>query len=402
MEYNLLLSKITNQSTIEFYKLKPVQNITVENGIISWDKLDEKSDAFNLSFMIDNEEYSFKVNGNVFDSALLSDDDLQIYKNLVPGKSYTIKIQTLGDSLGILNSDVNLDNGYEILSEIGDVVYLEGGEEGFIIRWKLFDFVKEITDYNYVIRYSNMDGETFILDTRTLNITKGYDGEEECYFGEIDGSVLLTPNSNLLKYSITAIPVTQNKIISSKPSMERTVAPPMSISSGISYSEKQREISWTYDAAGSDVSFRIVDELVTLDQNNNVIVLERNTYLSKQTSFYPKEIGLHRISISVVLTGGNVASSYVYFYSDEIREGLVRHEDFILQNNGVEIPFTLINNNLFTSGEGSKDSPYIITSEEDFLNMNYRYVKPTYFGGEEVFYFSLSQNLTVSESISSI
>ncbi len=400
VEYNLLLSKITNQSTIEFYKLKPVQNITVENGIISWDKLDEKSDAFNLSFMIDNEEYSFKVNGNVFDSALLSDDDLQIYKNLVPGKSYTIKIQTLGDSLGILNSDVNLDNGYEILSEIGDVVYLEGGEEGFIIRWKLFDFVKEITDYNYVIRYSNMDGETFILDTRTLNITKGYDGEEECYFGEIDGSVLLTPNSNLLKYSITAIPVTQNKIISSKPSMERTVAPPMSISSGISYSEKQREISWTYDAAGSDVSFRIVDELVTLDQNNNVIVLERNTYLSKQTSFYPKEIGLHRISISVVLTGGNVASSYVYFYSDEIREGLVRHEDFILQNNGVEIPFTLINNNLFTSGEGSKDSPYIITSEEDFLNMNYRYVKPTYFGGEEVFYFSLSQNLTVSESIS--
>lgn len=398
-EYKLLLSKITNASTIEFYKLKQVQNIKVEDGIISWDATDEKSNNYKISFIRDGEEYAFMVKNNIFDSALLNQEDLLIYNNIVADRVYDIKIQTIGDNFGILNSDFSLDSGYEKLSEIGDVVYLEGDEEGFVIRWKLFNYIKEITDYNYVVRYSNMNGETYILDTRNLNIKKGFDGEEDCYYAEIDGSALLTPNSNLLSYTITVIPITKNKIISSNPSELRTVSPPMSITSGLEYSERQREISWTYDSEGSDVIFRIVDELVSLDENKNIVVLEKNTYLSKQTSFYPKEIGLHRISICVVLSGGNVASSYVYFNNEEIKEGLVRDESFVLDYNGMEIPFTLINNNLFTSGDGSKQNPYLLTSESDFANINYRQSKPSYFGGEEVFYFSLGQNLFVSETI---
>lgn len=399
-EYKLLLSSIVPNSTIEFCKLKQVSNIQTENGVISWASNDSKSNNYEITFKQDSQYYSFLVKGNKFDSALLSEDDLIKYKNMLTGQDniYDISIQTLGDNNNLINSDLTLDSGYKKLNTITDVKYLEGSESGFIIRWRLFDYNESITAYQYIIRYNNMDDDHYeIIDTRNIRIETGYDGEKDYYYGEIDGSTLLMQNSTKLNYTISAIPITKTKFIASDPSAERSVSPPAAITSELVYSANERKISWIYEATASDVSFRIVDELVAVDvDSSELTVLSRKTYISQEMEYYPEEIGLHRISICVVLTGGEIASSYVYFNAEDNLEGLINSEDFVIDINSEQISFSLINNDLFQGGNGSQDNPYIISDSKNFKNINYRLTKPSYFGGDNVFYFKQTQDLTLA------
>lgn len=398
VDYNLLLSQIGDNSVISFHKLDSVSSIKIQDGVISWTSNDDQSNTYKLTFKKGVSVFDFTVTGSNFDSGKLAGDDLETYKKMTVDGNYTLDIMVLAERENVLNSDIVTDLGFMKLSTISDVEYLSGKQEGFVIRWKLFDFTTEVNEYEYIITYTVDDGEIRTLDTRTFAANKGYSAEENCYYGEIDGSALLKAfnNAKKLSYSVVVVPITQSKWLSSSPSDFRSVSVPKALDGAFVYDENAKSISWTYESAESDLSFKIVDEIIELNEDNEITVLKTNIYTSKEKSFQTKEIGLHRISICVILDGGNISSTFVYFNYDVAANGIVNNSNFVLDEN---VPFSLINNNLFESGDGSENSPFEIVNEEQFANIVYRLNKPTYFGGEKVYSFVQKENLSLSSGI---
>lgn len=395
--YQQLLSPITQSSTIEFSKLRQVSNVRTLNGVVYWTSNDAKSNYYSLVFSKESESYEFTTYGTSWDVSILSLEELEIYKNITTDSSYNLKIRALGDSSTLINSDYCDEVVYNKLETISSVSYIQGDNEGFIIKLIFEGQVLGITYYEYAIKYDNGSGAKMIRSDSSNLIRKGYDAENDYYYAEIDGSALLGQSSLSLMYQVCVIPVSQSNILISDYSPTRTVYPPQSLDGQFQYNQEKRSISWIYNSAGSDVMFRIVDEVVTLNEDNEITVVSSQIYLSQSTEFVIEQTGLHRISICVVLTGESVASSYVYFNYEVGMEGLIKDEKFKVNLALGPMPFTLINFNLFESGNGASDTPYLITNSSQFNNINQRLDKPSYLGGESRWYFTINNDLELED-----
>lgn len=399
--YQYLLGGIVeDESSAEFNKLRNVENITSQDGVIKWTKTDVFSDVYKVTFIRSAQVVEFMTYTNEFNPATLTGTDAIKYGTITAGQNYTVRVQTIGDDNDLINSDeIQSSYAYAKLSTIIDVSYSvdTSGDEGFVIRWNFSDYLSEITNYHYIIRYKNTpDGEYQTIDSRlSSEIRRGFDDVLDAYYGEIDGSSLLNELTEELLFSIAIVPMTTTPIITSDFSAERSVIPPSSLDGVFGFDENSRKISWVYQAGG-DVSFRIVDELVTVDEFNEITVVSTKTYTSQVSEYYPEAIGLHRISISVMLRGEQVASSYVFFTYETAVNGIVNSPTFVLDNNGVDTTFSLVNFDLFAGGDGSSLTPYLISNQTQFMNMNYRLVKPSYMAGEATFNFKQTQNLTMT------
>lgn len=398
--YHYLLGGIVEQSSVEFIKLQNTLEIYAQDGVIMWTDNEPLSNTYKVVFTRETSQgtqtVTFYTNTNTFNPSALSKEDEQRYKDLIVGEQYSVKVQTLGDNVDLINSDETKRDGYTKLSTISTVEYDndETGQEGFIIRWIFTNYVSEVTNYQYIIRYvNNATAEEFTLDSRESSAIKiGVDTLGR-YYGQIDASLLMTENTQQLSFSIQVVPVeTTALVLISDYSQVRSVTPPASLSGIFTYVAESRKIAWQYSAGGTDVSFRIIDEIVELDENNQVVgeALETRIYVSQVSEFYPELTGLHRIRVQVILTGAQVASPYVYFNYQMAQEGIINH-DYLDE----ESPYTIVNFNLFDGGDGSQSNPYTITTQTQFENINQRLTKPSYMGGGR-FYFKQNQNLTMT------
>lgn len=393
--YSQLLGAIDVSTTLNFAKLRQVSNLRAQNGVATWDSNDEKSNHYLLTFTKDGQKYEFECQGTTWDPTKLSDEDAAIYAKLLVGTNYKLKVKVLGNDSDLINSDYCEEQVFTKIDTIKSIEYLEEQDESFVIRWYFDGQVAGITDYHYALKYDNGSGQNTIYSNISLQIRRGYDSVKKMFYGEVNGSQLLVSSSTSLKYQVSVIPVSQTNILASDYSQERTVFPPQGIASEFAFNSQKRSISWTYTTSGSDVKFRILDELVTLDKDNNITVQSSKIYISQSTEYVIESIGLHRISVCVVLTGESVASPYVHFDYPVAVEGLVKDNNFATDLG----TFTIINFDLFQSGDGSTANPYLITNQSQFENINQRLTRPSYLGSEQ-WKFVLGQDLTFENVVS--
>ena len=393
--YGQLLGAIDASTTLDFSKLRQVSNLRAQDGVATWDSNDEKSDLYLLTFTKDGQKYEFECQGTTWDPTNLSDEDATIYEKLSTGTNYKLKVKALGNSTDLINSDYCEEQVFAKIDTIKSIEYLEEQDESFVIRWYFDGQVAGITDYHYALRYDNGNGRNTIYSNISSQIRRGYDSVQKMFYGEVNGSQLLNSSSTSLKYQVSVIPVTQTNILSSDYSQERTVYPPQGITGEFAFNTQKRSISWIYTTSGSDVKFRILDEIVTLDKDNNIIVQSSKIYISQSTEYVVESIGLHRISVCVVLTGESVASPYVHFDYPVAVDGLVKDNNFTTDLG----TFTIVNFDLFQSGDGSVTNPYLITNQSQFENINQRLTRPSYLGSEQ-WKFVLGQDLTLENVVS--
>jgi hypothetical protein len=400
--YMYLLSEIESpNSTVVFEKLQKAENAKSENGVITWDDLNSSLNTYKLTFVQGAQTFEFFTDTPSFNPTDLRGGDQLKYELITAESIVNVRVQILGNSFDLINSDTLIIADFEKLQDLVDFTYRldEVNQNGFMIRWYLpVDYVT-VSNYEYVISYINddqTDQERVLssLDDPHGYIKKGYDSERQRYYGEIEASNLLGLGSYKLEYRVAIVPISASPIIPSNYSAKSTVRPPISLNGEFTFNQEKQEISWLYEEEVSDVNFRITDELVEVDENGIVTVIKTNVYISKSRQFYPKEIGLHRVKIAVVLLGGNVSSGYVYFFQQQTVNGLVNHQNFIEETPYGNERFTLIELSLFGEGDGSNENPYTVENQTHFENINHRLSKPTYFGEEQVFYFIQTQNLT--------
>ncbi len=400
--YSYLLGEIdTEQSSTQFEKLQTVENIRVVNGVIHWDNPNSYDSSYRVTFIQGSQSFNFIANSNSFDATLLSETELELYDQILADLPVDVIVQVLGNDTNLINSDEVRINNFTKLKTITEIDYVtdENEEAGFIIRWYLPGNEVGLSNYEYVISYIDNPDTGIIKTLSSMDsdfIVKGYDNDRKLYYGEIDAAYLLDRNSSTLIYKVAVMPVTNSNFISSSFSLPRSVSPPESLSGQFLFDTASQKISWAYEREGSDVIFRIVDELVELDQNNEVAVIKTNVYLSQEKQFFPKEIGLHRIKIAVVLGTGKVSSSYVYFYHQGVHQGLINSTEFEVISPIETQSFTLLDFNLFESGEGSEANPYVISTENHFNNVRYRNEKPTYLEQENRFTFVQANDLIIN------
>lgn len=400
--YYYLLSRITEASSTEFIKLKTVSDVQVIDGVVRWTGNDINSNNYKLTLSSGGQSVEFFVNDTNWDATTLTGADREKYEQIATDKEYLLNIQVLGNDSNLINSDIVQDIGFKKLDTIvPEIEYLlsqkAGG--GFVIRWKFTKQIPGISDYHYVFEFDNGNGIQYIDSRLSSLITRGFLPTENYYYGEVESVDVLDINTEVLKFKVAVIPVSLSKILVSNFSSEKQLTPPKSLSGYFGYNANERKITWEYQSIGSEVSFRIVDELVTIDEEYQITVVSSKVYNSQLKEYYPEEIGIHRIKIAVVLSGGNVISSYVYFHQPGEHQGIINHSSFEIENEvseGEMSKFSLLNFNLFESGDGSKDNPYTISTSTHFANINYRLSKLDYMGGEKVFYFLQTQNLNLN------
>lgn len=390
--YCQLLGEITTQTTLNFAKLRQVSNLHAQNGVVIWDSNDQKTNTYLLTFTNESQKYEFECTGTTWDPTKLSDADALIYKNIIFGKDYKLKVKALGNDSNLLNSDYCDESIFTKIDTIDSIEYREEKDESFVIRWYFNGQVAGITDYHYALKYDNGTGQKTLYSNVSSQIRRGYDNDKKMYYGETNGSKLLDVASTSLVYQVAVLPVSQTNTMASDYSQQRSTSPPKGITDAFSYNSEKRSISWIYQDIASDIRFRIVDELVTLDNSYNLTVQSSDIYLSQSTEYVIQSTGLHRISVCVVLTGESVASPYVYFDYEVATDGLIKNTDFTSDLGD----FTLVNFNLFESGDGSSTNPYVITNQSQFENINQRLTRPSYFGSDN-WYFELSQDLTLQD-----
>ena len=401
--YRYLLGKILDpESSLEFIKLRSIYDIKTQDGVISWSSDNAQEHRNRIVFTRGAQTVSFITETTHFNPLELNEVDYARYTTLIPGQNYDIKVQALGDDEILVSSNYVEAINFKKLSTIADVVYTmtEEATSGFMIRWYVDSVESSLaSSFEFVIKFSpyGEDGEFFIWSTKgNSKFRKGYSAERQAFYAEIDATELLGQDATKLAYYISIIPVSINNYLISDYSELRTVAPPKSLSEDFGYMSNERKITWEYEGTGTDVTFRIVDELIQILENGTLVVVKTNIYTTQMKEFFPQETGFHRISIAVVLEGKEVSSPYTYFKHTLNTVGLINREDFVVEN-GVDLSeFTLLNMNLFASGEGTSANPYIIQTESEFKNINYRLTKPEYLLGELMFYFKQDVDLTMT------
>ncbi len=407
--YKYLIGKTLEASHAEFTKLQQVSNVRIDNGVIRWNEVTQ-STSYLLTFTRLPQVVTFTTLTNEFNPSQLTGDDIIKFESLGVNVDYEVKIKALGGEEHI-NSNETLGGNFKKLTEIDSVEYLSdpSPDGGFIIKWRFTGNVVGVTGYDYLFKYS-YDGETYaeiaILGQYESSIPSYYYGQIESMFDTdpITPGIQSLISAGTLYFKICVIPITDsNNVLMSDYSVRYDVTPPVAIED-FSYFSSSRKIAWTHSGSGT---FRIVDEIVSWNESTETFnVLSTRTYTSTVMEFMPELIGLHRIKVCAITPDGSIASEFKYFFNSVSENGLINHSSFVLTIEGVDHEFTLINFNLFESGEGTESNPYNIATSVQFANMIYRPTKPTYLikdndgDGiveeiEKVFNFKQTANLTL-------
>lgn len=337
-----LLSKI--QEVYMFYKFDKVNNITVSGGTISWNdpetNISKQNYQFALEFTPNQGETVVKyVDSNttqfsdvIFDN-LTENLQINLAIYVVPTenadgnfvKSEYVKHKDVIYQYSLVNEDsitVNLTNSSEIIISWDPVVEEDGVQEA---------------DYELTYKYVYKDGTT------TDEIIKNTNTQTNCIIENLMG----IENSNVvaLRFKIRTIP-TKDNFMSSAWSNEQEISIPTPVTN-LMYNPLNNTVSWDkYTATELEGSY----QYVIIDEVYNVSGLITAKYMLFADigveQYQPFEIGKHKISVAVSVKGStNTISEYMELTDVEF--------------------------NLFDSGKGTAENPYLISTAKQFNNMKY-------------------------------
>lgn len=341
----------------EFYKLEMVENVTIKQGVISWEYngKDINDYFFRLVFEYtwngetisktidvskdENNQYSEAVFDSIGSDIERETISMKIF--VVPGKSNDKDVTSAAYEYNNPITQVR-----DIAASADDITITITAEHQLKIAWQ------PIEDCEYEIRYwTSKDGTETLIPAR---ITQPYYIWEEDSYNINDGYVLYV--------QIRAIPLTDNYLRSAW-TAEKAIEKPKTVE-GLVYNTTTRMYSWKeYETANAaDFQYSIRYETGNVDENGEFVVEKGYVFAtenSKDTEFTPFELGKHRVSVAVKVISGDseLMSDYVVCAYDD----------------GAEYADTT---DLFESGDGMRqETAYKVSSPEQFSNMKYRLSK---------------------------
>ena len=355
---------ISKAQTLDFHKLQTVTDIKVQEGVISW----EYEGRTNL-------DYHFRLEFSYYDEAnektvqtvkyvaggtnsyegIIFENDVSKYPitlvmYVVPG---AISVDTyIQYALSIPYTYQNELYQFDRVSE--DTISISITENGqLLIDWYGPDDESgDTSSYKYeVCYYTDRDGEERFIATVNSHVLCG-DGQDISFNIDDEYSLYI---------KIRIIPIADN-YISSAWTEPRQIEKPTKVT-GLTYNEERFEFTWdtyeTGDELGSSFYYKVKDEIGHYeDVNGEETFIVDTVYIFNANIgdeiFTPFVIGTHRVSVAVIIKN-SASTGLMSDYCDPIVAEI----------------------NMFESGIGTEENPYIISTEEHFGNLRYRLLKDT-------------------------
>lgn len=383
----------------DFEKLNKVQgvnesgvvpdNIVIKDGVLSWEysgEIVEDVYRYELTFSsLNGETYTILSNDNSYSG--------NVVDQLVYNYPFTIKLRVIpqekvidyvnGDSITFKNvNDAMATSQLNGISEDEIALKKMGQEEELYISWenhKVSAGVSDLTEslnVKYEIDYwTSQDKE---IKTKTVR-TK-YISTAEFEFNINDEFTLF--------YRIRVIPLGTQNYLSSSISATKEIQKPQSVEN-VYYNATEQYFYWANDGVSVDHTFKIKDEILQSDENGQLVldqqglpVVARTYFFTTQNSlqnkFIPLEVGIHKVSVAVVVKNsqdeGSLTSSYIYYY-----DSVLDPDNKTIGTNVAFNMFSMSKVDETTFGAlGTTTNPYVIKTASQFAKIDYRVNKLVY------------------------
>lgn len=381
---------ISKDVITQFTKLAPVEQIEVNNGSIILTYVESQiAHYFKMEFVYNGKTEIRFVDENSFIDVISRDniqDNISLFITAIPGR-----LGEENENLYLMSSTTEYESYLYQLNKLDfDTIRLSVKDNGkLFITWSNPNGTISDSNYVYEIAYKlNLDDEFRYVQVDSESHT----------FGEGDDNFAI---DDKLYYAIRVKAEGRN-YLSSGYSELKMIELPKAVN-GLEYNEDSLTFTWTrYEVEQgleSSINYKIKDEIGNINGQGEfvaqrVLLLDANV---GDENFAPFVVGVHRVSVAAIIKNGN-SDDLISSYTTPI----------------------ICQFNIFESGEGTEQNPYIIANENQFNNIKYRLEKDgknnryfecslengiwvvpeliTYVGSSNnVYHFRQSANLTISK-----
>lgn len=387
----ILISNGATASDIQFSA--PVTNLRVEDGKIKWDYQGngnftvEDSDGNSISGQItaNGETYTFTPDNNALS---FGDHEIVVYANSTDGYNIVKSkgVKTIVHKLYNFGEDGEID--YEIYEDTRNNTDGEAETVEILDFTKYFE--KNSAEINVTLTISYMDADSIL---RTFEITK-----ENCKVVITSSpDVIIETTENVLSV-IDVLSLTveakgeyadgrTNNILNADQFILDLERPENNYV--ISWDETKDIFSWALQEGAEELrSDEDIVFVVTVRYNHSTFDNETRKYELTGTEFMPTVISNVSLDLAIKFGSQGLISKTVSYKNEIDNRDYARFD-------------------LFESGSGTQEDPYVISNENHFTNMQYRMTKPSYLTSytdedgltqtePERFYFNITNGLNIT------
>ncbi|MBE7082158.1 MAG: hypothetical protein E7378_00540 [Clostridiales bacterium] len=370
--YYLISNTTRNTNEVDYTKFDPVENISVKGGIISWN--------FGNSNGVPNANYKF-----VLDFSTTIDGTLQTSQIIVEPTDENIKDGkyfyegVVFENIAISTEDNITLNIYVVAAEqvVENYVKSQTTQMKDISQYESIkpEYIKvklsqaESTYGNLEISWDEYDdrGSGLTYEIKFEGIEQTYQTDSKTFIADHDFNLGTIEDEGVV-ISIRVIPKSNNDGTSttgyiSSTWTEKTISSPSRISDLV-YNQETYTLTWSWVGSSDNNSYqyKIIDEVTYKDATTGQDITTSYIVYSDidDTQYQPFHIGTHEISIAVI----------------------VRNSDDSAFMSGYETAAVCVFD-IFETGNGTEENPYIVADETQFNNMKYRLskdLKNNYYG----------------------
>lgn len=350
---------ISKANSATYYKFEQVTNINVNKGKITWDfeNSDNKPDA-DFEFKLMFKSYSTKTTEKIVSSSQKDENGKYYYENVVFDDikttdeiSLTIHVVPTSNAGNYVKSVASEEKSgihqYAKIDSTKITMKIENGK--LVIDWAngvdktITNEGSLVTDENQSFRYELKikieNQEKIVSNLTNSNYTFT---DEDLISKDGEGNIV---DVQKVALQIRVIPEQEN-YISSVWSGIKEISKPKQVS-GLEYDQTKQIFTWDkYETSQeSSYQYKIVDVVTTTEKTTETYIIFAEI---GDEMFTPFILGNHNVSVYIMVTNSNT-------------------DAFISSPSFISGGF-----NLFASGKGTKDDPYLIADANQFKNMTYR------------------------------
>lgn len=383
---------------LEIVKLAQVNGFSAYDGVLVWNEVTGATN-YELTFYKQGQN-DITVNSRLYNNTLrkyyyapigMTNDNVARFGD---GNYDRITIRALGGSNYINSQEVEITDIYKISRPSSiEVVTSENNAQELKLKWQIVSYTINETKVfvkKYRLRLIAENGQEFTAYVSYDNgdMTSSTSTLEASTFFECDINSLFDIGSGtyLLSIQACALPSLDGQgyevwnTINSDYSVNVSVtkpAPP----ANLQFDDNLKAYTWTKPTLDSslDVTYNVT---YIYKQSDLAETYKVESFVTDKTYFYPSKLGVYFVAVKAIVSG-NLTSDYIgknntTYLSIKVNldESMTEQQslEYFLREYGVES-----RHDLFDSGEGSADNPYIIKTANQLNNLNYYYIVDMYF-----------------------
>ena len=373
------------------------QNIALIDGKFTWEypkEMEEVNYVYEIVFQ------NLATGENITKVCEVGEYFGNIVEDITPGGAFNLKVRVVPkDGVdGFISSayvqfvNINIKEGEQTDDERAKIYQLNGvkasdillakdGEDGSLyINWEKYTISalnssKLSIDAIFKMIYWT-DANGTLSDKKTITITESkIDTASELFNFDIEQGFTLY-------YQIQVLPLGNQSYVPSAFSEVRDIKKPETVKS-VDYDSENMCFTWSTEGTSNDQSFKIKDEVLKVDTSGNLVYdasgnpIVVRTYIfstndNTTSVYYPIEMGYHRVGVATIIRTsdleGSLTSSYKTYQDQDTGSEIVKVDMFEIMLKNGEVVYSI----------GTRDNPYLVSSETQFANIKKRLTKPSY------------------------